>query len=772
MTINPPYLRISRVAAIAATFVFGLFATLAPHPSEAKSSKSKALAKEQALAAQESSSKVDLRTTGAQRTVSLTFKQMGAWSSINLRGVDASRTLAFPIRSDEVVVAARLRFAFDYSPALIPELSHLRVLLNERTVTLEALRKDKELANAREIDLDPRLFKDINYLRFNSIAHYTRQCEDPFHSSLWLTVSDLSRLELTLAPAAKINDLKYLPAPFLDKAESTALKLPFVFGSTPSFGTIKAAGVVASWFGIQAGYRGMETPVSLNALPDGNAVVFVQAGDNIESIKGTTRASISIQPHPNNPHAKLLVIAGSNDEEMERAARALALIAPTLSGQQATVTTETAAAPRKPYDAPAWIATDRPVRFGELVKLEELRVQGYFPEVVRLNYRVAPDLFTWHTAGTPLKLKYRATRLPLHKNSSLNVSINNNFIDALALNVPYKRANELDHVNLTSSENNSLREEVLFIPPYGIGGRDQLQFSYFFDVLKEGECRSMPPDNLQAAIDPESTVDFSSFPHYLAMPNLAYFANIGFPFTRLADLSETAVVLPDRPSPDELSVYLAVMGRMGEATAYPALRHAVVAGGNVEKMSARDLIVIGSAANQGLMAKWASYLPMVKINGERHVREPNTRWLPTYRWEQQDVQPTPQPKGSLNLTGSGNLTALMAFESPMQEQRSVVVMYADKAADLRKISDVLTDPERIASIQGDFAVLDEKTVEHVKASPTYYLGSLPSMSKLRWFFSDQPLLLGFLALLVCILLAAALYRPLRRVLSKRIQKKS
>lgn len=772
MTINQRFLRVSRTATIAATFALAIFSTLAPPSSEAKSSRSKAKAQEQAQAAQDASPSTESRASSTQRTVSLTFKQMGAWSSVNLRGVDASRTLSFPIRSDEVVVAARLRFAFDYSPALIPELSHLRVLLNERTVALEALRKDKELSNAREVNLDPRLFKDINYLRFNSIAHYTRQCEDPFHSSLWLTISDLSRLELTLAPASKTNDLKYLPAPFLDKGENTALKLPFVFGSAPSFGTIKAAGVVASWFGVQAGYRGVDFPVSLNALPDGNAVVFVQSGDNIDSIKGGSGAVISIQPHPTNPQAKLLVISGSNDEELARTARAVALIAPTLSGQQVTVTNEAAAAPRKPYDAPAWIATDRPVRFGELAKPEELRVQGYFPEVVRLNYRVTPDLFSWHTPGAPLKLKYRATRLPQHKNSSLNVSINNSFIDALALNVPYKKANELDRLNLSGSENNSLREELLFVPPYGVGGRDQLQFSYFFDVIKEGECRSMPPDNLQAVIDPESTIDFSGFPHYVALPNLAYFANIGFPFTRLADLSETAVVLPERPSPDELSVYLAVMGRMGEATAYPALRHAVVTGVDVEKMSARDLIVIGSATNQNLMTKWAPHLPMMKVNGERHVREPDTRWLPIYRWEQQDAQPSPQPKGSLNLTGTGNLTALMAFESPLQAQRSVVVMYADKPADLHKISEVLVDPERIATVQGDFAVLDDKTVDHVKVSPTYYLGSLPSLSKLRWFFSDQPLLLGLLAVLVCVLLAAALYRPLRRVLSKRLLKKA
>lgn len=759
------YLPSPKFAAI--TILIAFIAVWTLSSAQAKSSRSKASAQD---AVQTGSGGSDSRATSKQRTVSLSFKQMGAWSSVNLRGVDASRTLSFPIRSDEVVVAARLRFAFDYSPALISELSHLRVLLNERIVTLEALKKDKELSNAREINLDPRLFKDLNTLRFNMIGHYTRQCEDPFHSSLWLTISDLSSLELTLAPASRSSDLKHLPAPFFDKGESSVLRLPFVFGNTPSFGTLKAAGVVASWFGIQAGQRGAQFPVSLNALPDGNAVIFVQGTDDIETIRGGKEASISIQQHPTNSHAKLLVITGSNDEEMLRAARTLALIAPTLAGQQVVVTKDTGPAPRKPYDAPAWIATDRPVRLGELTRLEELRVQGYFPETVRVNYRVPPDIFAWHTPGAPLKLKYRATRLPIHRNSSLNVSINSNFIDALALNVPDKNAGGLIRMNPASAENSALREESLFVPPYGVGGRDQLQLSYFFDVIKEGECSNLPPDNLQAAIDPESTIDFSEFPHYIALPNLAHFSNIGFPFTRMADLSETAVVLPERPSPEELGLYLTVMGRMAEATAYPTLNHAVTVASEVEKFSDRDLIIIGSAANQSLMTTWARHLPMVKINGERHVREPDTRWLPTYRWEQQDVQPSAQPKGSLNLSGSGNLATLMAFESPIQAQRSVVFMYADKAIDLGKISDVLSDPERTASIQGDFVVVEDKTVEHAKVSSTYYLGSLPMLSKLRWFFSEQPLLLGFLALLICVVSAAALYRPLRHVMQKRFQK--
>ncbi|MFM1981186.1 MAG: hypothetical protein RLZ68_2451, partial [Pseudomonadota bacterium] len=44
-------------------------------------------------------------TTREYRQVTLSLKQLGAWSSLQLRGVDGTQSLVFPIRSDEVVVS-------------------------------------------------------------------------------------------------------------------------------------------------------------------------------------------------------------------------------------------------------------------------------------------------------------------------------------------------------------------------------------------------------------------------------------------------------------------------------------------------------------------------------------------------------------------------------------------------------------------------------------------------------------------------------------------
>ncbi|MDT8990053.1 cellulose biosynthesis cyclic di-GMP-binding regulatory protein BcsB [Curvibacter sp. APW13] len=710
--------------------------------------------------------------TGASRTrtVSLSFKQLGAWSSIKLRGVDGSQALFFPVRPDEVVIGAKLRIAYDYSPALIPELSHLKVLLNDRVAAVEGLPKDKNVGNARDINLDPRLFKEMNALEFKLIGHYTRQCEDPYHSSLWLTLSDLGRLELTLAPVSMASDLKNLPAPFFDRRESSPLSVPFVFTKGVNHGTIQAAGVVASWFGLQARNKSVQFPVTLNELPDGNAVVFLQGGENIQGVKGTAAASVALIPHPNNPLARLLVISGANPADIAKAAHAVALASHTLAGQLVSVTNEVEAAPRKPYDAPAWIPTDRPVRMGELMRADQMRVHAYYPDPIRLNYRVSPDVFTWRSEGVPVDLKFRVTRLPFHRNSSLNVGLNNNYLQSFSINDPVQKVGDTDKPVMGAFNGSGIRQEQMYLPPYASDGRDQLQFAYYFDVVKEGECRSLPPANLEAAIDPESTIDFSGFPKFAALPNLAYFANLGFPFTRLADLSDTAFAMPDNPGAEELSLYLTVLGRMGESTGYPALRHGVVSHLDIEKASAKDIVVVGSGNSQSLISKWKDALPMVMVDGDRRVREYRASWRAGYRWAQEDITTKPNPAGALQISGNASLSTIMGFESPLQSGKSVVFLYADKPSDLRKISDALTDNDRLASIQGDFVVVDDKSISHVKASDTYYVGSLPWLSKVRWFFADQPFVLAGLVTLAAILLGALLYRPLKHLAAQRGKK--
>ncbi len=60
-------------------------------------------------------------------------------------------------------------------------------------------------------------------------------------------------------------------------------------------------------------------------------------------------------------------------------------------------------------------------------------MSGYDADAVRVNLRVPPDLFMWHTKGAPIDLRYRYTVRPLRDRSSLNISVNDGFVQSLPI---------------------------------------------------------------------------------------------------------------------------------------------------------------------------------------------------------------------------------------------------------------------------------------------------------------------------------------------------
>jgi cellulose synthase catalytic subunit (UDP-forming) len=130
------------------------------------------------------------------------------------------------------------------------------------------------------------------------------------------------------------DDLARLPLPFFDAAQKKRGSIPIVFLSAPSHDALKAAGIVASAFGIAADREAMRFPVSFGTIPRGNAIVILEnAGDfqPLDMPQGT-RAAVSIRRNPQDITSKVLVISGGNGDEAVKAASGLAFHLGTLQG--------------------------------------------------------------------------------------------------------------------------------------------------------------------------------------------------------------------------------------------------------------------------------------------------------------------------------------------------------------------------------------------------------------------------------------------------------
>ena len=702
---------------------------------------------------------------------SYTLEELGALGPIELRTVDGKRNLSFSLRNDEVVTEARLKLLYGWSPALIPELSHLKVTLNDELMGTLPLPHENNTGQVSTVQLDPGMFVDFNKLTLGFVAHYTRECEDPGHSTLWANVSNQSKLDFVIRHLKLPDDLAYLPAPFFDRLDNRKLVLPFIFPSKPSNEVLHAAGVVASWFGGLASYRGTHFPVVLDSLPAGNGVVMVMGGSapaglELPPING---ASLAVVTNPLNANAKLLVVMGRDAKELDMAAQALTLGKSTLSGRQVSVTSMKDIPARKPYDAPNWIPTDRAVHFGELAKTGDLQAEGLGADNIKVNFNIPPDMFFWKSDGIPLNLNYRYTIRPKPDRSSLIVNINNSFVNALPLkSIDAGKVGKV-HLPLLNNGRATGNEEVL-IPDDVVHGQNQLQFQYFFDYAKQGACKDVFLNNERGVIDQDSNIDFSSFPHYTALPNLGFFVNDGFPFTRMADLSETAVIMPDNATSIEMASYLDVMGRLGKVTGYPAIRHVVISAGSVEANADKDMILIGTSVNQPLIEKWAANMhPMLK-NGLHSLSLPSTFERLMSRWDNRDLDEAMLRAGDLVTKGENGLGALVAFESPLKSGRSVVAFTGDTPDQISALTASMNDAKSIARFHGDLVLQSGKRIESFQVGSTYYVGKLPWYTALSWHLSNQPLVLVFLIGLVSLLVAVIAFRYLRRLSSQRLGK--
>ncbi|MDO8350071.1 MAG: cellulose biosynthesis cyclic di-GMP-binding regulatory protein BcsB, partial [Gallionella sp.] len=699
---------------------------------------------------------------------SYTLEELGALTPIELHTVDGRQNLSFSMRADELITAAKLRLDYAWSPALIPELSHLKVLLNDELMTSLPLPRENSNGQMGEVKLDPGMFIDFNKLTLNLIAHYTRDCEDPMHSTLWANISNQSKLDLTIRHLKLPNDLALLPAPFFDRLDNRKLILPVIFPAQPSNEVLRAAGVVSSWFGALSSYRGAQFPVLINTLPKGNGVVMVAgssapAGLDLPAVSGPGLAVIT---NPLNPNAKLLVVMGRNASELDIAAQALTLGQSTLTGAYVSVKQMADIPARKPYDAPNWIPTDRPVNFGELARPMDLQVGGFTPDIIKVSFNIPPDIFPWRSEGIPVDLHYRYTPRPAVDKSTLNVNINKQFVQALPLySVPSKLEQKVKLPLMKDGK--AIRNELVLIPHADLYGTNQLQLHYFFDYSKEGSCKDVFLNNERGVVDPESTIDFSSLPHYTALPNLRFFVNDGFPYTRMADLSETAVVMPNNAALGEMETYLTVMGRMGKVTGYPAIRHVVIPAAGVDENAGKDLILIGSAGNQPLLERWADKVHPLLEKGTHTLRLPGPFERLLSRWENRDLEDAMHRAGDLISKGDGGLGALVAFESPLKSGRSVVVFTGDSAEQISSLTGFMVDPKFNAAFHGDLVLQSGERIDGFQTGPTYYVGSLPWWTAMSWYVSSHPFLLVLAIGLVALLVAVMTFRYLRMRSAKR-----
>ncbi|BAK84920.1 cellulose biosynthesis cyclic di-GMP-binding regulatory protein BcsB [Komagataeibacter medellinensis] len=264
------------------------------------------------------------------------------------------------------------------------------------------------------------------------------------------------------------------------------------------------------------------------------------------------------------------------------------------------------------------------------------------------------------------------------------------------------------------------------------------------------------------SVDPDSTIDLSNAYHITRMPNLAYMASAGYPFTTYADLSRSAMVLPDHPNGTIISAYLDLMGFMGATTWYPVSGLDIVSADHVNDVADRNLIVLSTLSDSGEVSSLLSNSSYQISDGRLHMGIRSTlRGVWNIFQDPMAAINNTHPT-EVETTLSGGVGAMVEAESPLSSGKTVLALLSADGQGLDNLVQILGQRKNQAKIQGDLVLAHGDDLTSYRSSPVYTVGTLPMWLMPDWYMHNHPVRVIVVGLFGCLLIVAVLVRALLR----------
>jgi cellulose synthase (UDP-forming) len=325
----------------------------------------------------------------------------------------------------------------------------------------------------------------------------------------------------------------------------------------------------------------------------------------------------------------------------------------------------------------------------------------------------------------------------------MQVRINNAFLGSVPL-VPGQQTSQKMQVDVPVP--------VVNLRPFS----NSLAFDFTFQLLRKGGCEDTTPINMQGAILRDTYLDLRNYPHYAPLPNLEIFANAGFPFTRLADLSETTVVLPATPTEQEIEAFVTLMGHFSRQTGFPALRVTVAGPDALQPGAKTDFLVIGTGDDQPGFDSLNGNLPVALHSGRIQVHDTQGFFAPVLHhawWKMQTEERT--ESGDLTAAGTPD-SIIEGIKSPFDQggNRSIVAIHLKDADAFEPFMATFLEAQQSSDISGSVAVLHGTQFQSFRiGSEVYHVGVLPWWTWLNLQLMEVPWLVAVIVFVLAFLLA-------------------
>jgi len=666
---------------------------------------------------------------GAVEQVHYPLAGTEAGSGILLDADRPSDSVRVVLPSTLLIQSGRLAVHYAFPPNSAAQAATVEIDLNGNVIADLTPTPDELAAGAASVSLPlpVDLFVQDNRLSFQLPSARRLACSPKSPSAApWVRIDPASGIDVNGNRLRVANDLSLLPEPFVQQGMAVGRPLPFIFAGSPDWNLLRAAGIVASWFGAKTQDRAPDFTVGVGSLPQGNAVLLLAGSQTVDGVAADSTPSVAMLPNPADPFGKLLVLSAPGERQLIELAQAFATGQINLSGASASLSGFELPPARQPDDAPAWVQADR-VPLSSLAGWQSPHSSPASSAV--LYMRLAPDLNFDSENTSYVSVRYNPGAQPLSRASNIAVTFN----DLPANSAP-----------MVAAAHGGLQTANIALGTLPFEFRNTLSVRLYPVLRGASPCVGMP-GGFGGGIANTSFLDLGNAVHLARLPNLQLFANAGFPFTRYAGLGHTAVLLPDQPAPDAIALFLKTMGYFGAQTGYPALRLTVASMDQAAEYSTKDLLLLGTYTDAAQAGVAVDNLPFKPWLGDTSLSF-RARWVLAINRFLHRSAMTPESVDAAALASSG---LIEASESPFQSGRSVVAIFSENPAALHSLSAGLLSSMPGDGIHGRVSFFTDGSFHSYNLSGnTYLVGSAPFYRRIELWMSAYPWFPVFLLLAV------------------------
>lgn len=645
-----------------------------------------------------------------------------------------SHSVRIVLPSTLLIEDSKLALHYSFPAGSHADAVTLRLLLNGNVIA-SLTPTASELAageSTASVPLPVDVFVQDSRLLFELDSAMKAACQaHAAKDSSWVRIDATSGIEVHGRRLNLADDLNLLPEPFVRRGVGAETPVPVVFSESPDWTMLRAAGVAASWFGVQAQDRAPQFDVKIGELPPGNAVVLLVGAQRLGGVQARDAPSVRMTANPIDSLGKLLIFSAPSEDKLVELMQSFATRQMKLEGGEAKETAMVIPEPRKADDAPAWVQSNR-VDLSTVAGGQGLQSGA---DGAEMYLRFAPDLNFGAQNNSYLSLHYVAGPDALSPLSNIAVSLNG----AKANSVPLRNsaAGALQTATIPTGELPFLFRNTLTARLYPM-------------AQNADPCAAVPP-NFQGSISGGSYLDLGDATHLARLPDLRSFSNAGFPFTRYADLGQTAVLLPKHADAGTIALYLDLLGYFGAQTGYPALRVTVAATENAAQYADKDLLMVGSYTDVQQTEGLAGTLAVKPWAGDNAL----TRWAAWMLSGRKLLHLEDAGLDTVAAEAAGAQALVEGAKSPYRGGRSLVVVLGRSPEALAAMTSSLLEAMPLDGIHGRASFWAGGSFRSYELSGENYLvGDAPFAQRLEFWMALHPWLPALILIIVFALAGA------------------